>query len=156
MNVFLDTSNDFMKRFPTKVKELINAVKPESITELARIDGLVYGSGVWQSNEIKGHTLKEIITCRDDIIQYLMNKGINRCAYQIMHSISMGKGLTDEMVDLMRSAKIPEWYIDSCNRKMYLLPWSQLMEYALINWRLAYYYHYYPNEYNVIHRKYGE
>lgn len=89
-------------------------------------------------------------------MQYLMNKGIIHYAYRIMRSVSFGKGLTDEMVDLMKSADILEWYIDSCNRKRYLFPWSQLMEYALTNWRLAYYYLHYLEEYNALHEGYEE
>lgn len=156
LEVFLDTSNNFMKRFPKKVKELIDSVELTSITDLARIFGLLYGSGNWPCTEIKEHTLKEIITCRDDVMQYLLNKGIIHYAYRIMRSVSFGKGLTDEMVDLMKSADIPEWYIDSCNRKRYLYPWSQLMEYALTNWRLAYYYLHYPEEYNALQEGYEE
>jgi DNA polymerase-3 subunit alpha (Gram-positive type) len=41
--------------------------------------------------------LAEVITCRDDIMNYLIHVGINNEeAFKIMESVRKGKGLTPE------------------------------------------------------------
>jgi DNA polymerase III polC-type len=63
------------------------------------------------------------------------------------------KGLTQEMTEQMKAAGIPDWYIESCNKIQYVYPWAQCLEYAIINWRLAYYWLHYPEVYRKAYEK---
>ena len=77
-----------------------------------------------------------------------MHKGIRKEeSYKAMRRISAGKGLSQDLILLMESAGIPEWYMDSCNKIQYLYPWSQCVEYTTVKWKLAYYWLHYTDAY---------
>lgn len=158
LEAFRDVDNYYMKRFGELYRQVVQKVEPQSFSDPARIDGLIHGVGTWADNGEQlinnGIGIRDIISSRDDVMQYLMSKGISRSvSYRAMHHVRGGKGLTQEMTEQMKSAGIPDWYIESCNKIQYAYPWGQCVEYTIINWRLAYYWLHYPKIYRKTYEK---
>ena len=141
---------EFGTRF---VREMLSQTKPRTFDELIRISGLSHGTDVWINNGqelIKSGTatLKQIIAARDDIMIYLMSKGLDRkTAFTIMESVRKGRGLRPEWEEEMRSNDVPEWYLDSCNKIKYMFPKAHAVAYVLMAFRIAYYKVHYPKEF---------
>ena len=127
--------------------------KPANFSDLVKISGLSHGTGVWNDNADElissgKATLAECISCRDDIMIYLLNKGIGEeLSFKIMESLRKGKGLKPEMEQAMREAGVPDWYIDSCKKIQYLFPKAHAASYVMMAWRIAWYRVHYPLEY---------
>ena len=139
--------------FGTKfVRRMLNVAKPTSFNDLINISGLSHGTDVWSGNAeelIKqGKTLKEVISCRDDIMVYLMKKGINpSLSFQIMENVRKGKGLKPEEEKHLKENGIEKWYIDSLNKIKYMFPKAHATAYVMMAWRIAWFKIYYPMEY---------
>ena len=63
------------------VRGMLEETKPHTMEELLRISGLSHGTDVWLGNaqEIIASgvaTLSECVCCRDDIMNYLIDKGL--------------------------------------------------------------------------------
>lgn len=132
------------------VRQMLIDTQPNSFSELVRISGLSHGTGVWVGNaqdiiKEKVATLKEIIPTRDDIMVYLINKGVEKkTAFKIMENVRKGKGLKDDEVEIMKVANIPDWYIDSCKRIEYMFPKGHAVAYVMMTVRIGYFKIYYP------------
>ncbi len=155
---FSDMDNSYMQQFGDVYRQAVKVVKPHCFSDLARIEGLMHGAGTWTENgEVlikEGIALADIISCRDDVMQYLMSKGISKAdSYTSMQRVRGGKGLTQELAEQIRATGIPEWYIESCNKIQYVYPWAQCVEYTRVNWMLAYYWVHYPEDYQKIYEK---
>ena len=133
---------EFGTRF---VREMLTITKPRTFDELVRISGLSHGTDVWLGNAaelIKGGlaTLGEVICCRDDIMGFLISKGLDRkTAFTIMESVRRGRGLIDEWEAAMRAASVPGWYIESCKKIKYMFPKAHAVAYVLMAFRIAWY-----------------
>ena len=131
--------------------------KPETVADLIKISGLAHGTNVWQGNVqdlIKNGdcTLKTAICCRDDIMIYLQDKGIDSgIAFNIMEKVRKGKGLTDEYEATMREHDVPEWYIGCCKKIQYMFPKAHAAAYVLASLRIAYFKVHYPREYYAVY-----
>lgn len=127
--------------------------KPETVADLIRISGLAHGTDVWQGNVqdlIKNGdcTLKNAICCRDDIMIYLIEKGLDHgLAFNIMESVRKGKGLKENWEVEMRTHEVPEWYIGCCKKIKYMFPKAHAAAYVTAALRIAYYKIHYPVEY---------
>ena len=124
--------------------------KPTTFDELIRISGLSHGTDVWLGNaqtliEQGIVTLKEAICCRDDIMVYLMQKGVPPDkAFKIMETVRKGKALKDpakweEFKGIMKQYDIPDWYIKSCEKIKYMFPKAHAAEYVTNAFRIAWF-----------------
>src|SRR5690625_4943370 len=97
------------------VRQMLEETKPKTFNELVIISGLSHGEDVWLGNAqelIKEGTcqLVDVIGCRDDIMVYLMQKGLEASlAFTIMESVRKGRGLRDEWVVEVEKNNVPNW-----------------------------------------------
>lgn len=132
------------------VRNMLVDTRPNTFGELVRISGLSHGANVWTNNaqnlvKDKVATLKEIISTRDDIMNYLISKNlIPKHAFTIMERVRKGKGLTDENIEEMKENNVPNWYIDSCQKIEYMFPKAHAAAYVMLSFRIAYYKINYP------------
>ena len=131
---------------------LIDA-KPKYFSDLVRISGLSHGTDVWLGNAkdliLSGQaTIQTAICCRDDIMVYLINKGLEEgLAFSIMESVRKGKGVKPEWEKEMLEHGVPEWYLESCKKIKYMFPKAHAAAYVMMAWRIAYCKVFYPLAY---------
>jgi DNA polymerase-3 subunit alpha (Gram-positive type) len=134
----------------TFVRMMLEDTRPKSFSELVRISGLSHGTDVWAGiakNWIdrKIATLDEVISCRDDIMNYLLSKGAPpKSAFSIMEKVRKGKGIDEEDIELMKELKVPEWFIISCQKIKYLFPKAHAAAYVSMAFRIAWFKVHYP------------
>ncbi len=135
------------------VRQMLDDVKPTTVEELIRISGFSHGTDVWLGNARElivnnVATMKEAIATRDDIMNYLRQKGLtNGDAFTIMERVRRGRGLTKEQTTIMEENNVPGWYIDSCNKIKYMFPRAHAVAYVMMSNRIAYYKVYHPAEF---------
>ena len=135
------------------VRQMLRETNPKSFSDLLIISGLSHGTNVWTNNAqdlvSSGTTdLRGVIGCRDDIMSYLISKGIEgHDAFVIMEAVRKGKKLKEEQALMMKEHGVPDYYIDSCNKIAYLFPKGHACAYVMMALRVGYYKVYYPLEF---------
>ncbi len=132
--------------FGTKfVRDMLVDTRPKTFAELVRISGLSHGTNVWLGNaqdlvKKKIIGLKDVISVRDDILLYLLNKGMpSKEAFSIMEAVRKGKGLKPDMLEAMNKVNVDKWFIDSCKKISYLFPKAHAVAYVTMAFRIAYF-----------------
>ena len=126
------------------VIQMVEDTKPQTLSDLIRISGLSHGTNVWLGNAqelVKSGkaTISTAICTRDDIMIYLINKGVESAlAFTIMESVRKGKGLKPEWEEAMTAQGVPDWYIWSCKKISYMFPKAHAAAYVMMAYRIAY------------------
>ena len=140
------------------VKQMLVDTKPKTFAELVRISGLSHGTDVWLNNAQEYvrqgiATLSEVITVRDDIMNYLIDNGIEKgLAFSIMEFVRKGQPTKnpekwEEYSKIMKEHKVKDWYIESCKKIKYMFPKGHAVAYVMMAVRIAYFKVYYPIEF---------
>ena len=127
------------------VRGMLQDTQPDQFDILVRLSGFSHGTDVWLGNAkdlITSGTAKvsEAIGCRDDIMIFLIEKGLPpKRAFKIMEAVRKGRGLPEGAEDEMRDAGVPEWYIESCKKIAYLFPKAHAVAYVMMAFRIAWF-----------------
>ena len=134
-------------------RQMLDDIKPTTVSALIKMSGFSHGTNVWTGNAqdlIRQGiaTVDEVISARDDIMNYLILKGIdNSSAFKIMETVRKNRELSEDDLKLMKDHGVPDWYIWSCKTLEYLFPRAHASAYVMMSIRMAWFKVYYPPEF---------
>ena len=132
--------------FNTKfTRGMLVDTQPHEFDILLRLSGFSHGTDVWLGNAkdlITSGTAKvsEAIGCRDDIMIFLISKGMPpQRSFKIMEAVRKGRGLPEGAEEEMKEHGVPDWYIGSCKKIAYLFPKAHAVAYVMMAFRIAWF-----------------
>ncbi len=130
-------------------RQMLVDTQPEGFDILVRLSGFSHGTDVWLGNAKELITsgtasVKETVGCRDDIMLYLISKGMEpKMAFKIMEAVRKGKvkkgGFQEGWREKMEELGVPEWYIESLAKIAYLFPKAHAVAYVMMAFRIAWF-----------------
>ena len=131
-------------------RQMLVDTQPQAFDTLIRLSGFSHGTDVWAGNIhdliVNGvATVSETIGCRDDIMLYLISKGMAPAlAFKTMEAVRKGKvkksgEFPGDAEAQMRSLGVPEWYIESARKIAYLFPKAHAVAYVMMAFRIAWF-----------------
>lgn len=135
------------------VRNMLREIKPTRIADLVRIAGFSHGTDVWRNNAQDYindgvATMNEVISTRDDIMNYLILKGLdNKDAFDIMEDVRKNRPLKPNQIQMMKDHGVPDWYVESCEKIQYMFPRAHAAAYVLTSMRMAWYKVHRPREF---------
>lgn len=127
------------------VRGMLEETQPHEFDVLVRISGFSHGTDVWLGNArdiiLSGTAdVSQAIGCRDDIMIYLIEKGMEeKRAFKIMEAVRKGRGLPEGAQEEMQDLGVPGWYIESCQKIKYLFPKAHAVAYVMMAFRIAWF-----------------
>ena len=131
-------------------RQMIDDTHPKCFSDLVRISGFSHGTNVWLDNAQELirqgiSTLHDAISARDDIMNYLMQKGVDPLlSFKTMEAVRKGKGIKPDVVETLKKCGVPDWYIESCQKIKYLFPRAHATAYVMMAYRIAFCKVHYP------------
>jgi len=138
-------------------RQMLCDTRPDNFDTLIRLSGFSHGTGVWAGNakdliDQKTATIAETISSREDIILYLVSKGMDKkYAYFISENLRKNKGLPKSAEEEMMKHNVPKWYIESCKKITYLFPKAHAVAYIMMAFRIAWFKVHKPLEFYSAH-----
>jgi len=131
-------------------RQMLVDTQPNQFDTLVRLSGFSHGTDVWAGNIhdliVNGiATVNETVGCRDDIMLYLISKGMEpSLAFKTMEDVRKGKvkrsgKFPGDAEEQMRSMGVPDWYIESCRKIAYLFPKAHAVAYVMMAFRIAWF-----------------
>ena len=131
-------------------RQMLVDTQPKQFNTLIRLSGFSHGTDVWAGNIhdiiVNGTaTVDETVGCRDDIMLYLIQKGMQpSLAFKFMEAvrkgaIHKGKPWPAGIVEKMQEMGVPDWWIESCRKIQYLFPKAHAVAYVMMAFRIAWF-----------------
>ena len=131
-------------------RQMLVDTQPKQFDTLVRLSGFSHGTDVWAGNIhdliVNGiATVNETVGCRDDIMLYLIAKGMEpSLAFKTMEAVRKGKvkksgQFPGDAEEQMRKLGVPDWYIESCRKIAYLFPKAHAVAYVMMAFRIAWF-----------------
>ena len=131
-------------------RQMLVETQPRQFDTLVRLSGFSHGTDVWAGNIrdliVNGiATVNETVGCRDDIMLYLIAKGMEpSLAFKTMEAVRKGKvkksgQFPGDAEKQMRDLGVPDWYIESCRKIAYLFPKAHAVAYVMMAFRIAWF-----------------
>ena len=131
-------------------RQMLVDTQPKLFDTLVRLSGFSHGTDVWAGNIhdliVSGTaTVDETIGCRDDIMSYLIQKGMQpSLAFKTMEAVRKGKvkksgEFPGDAEQQMKDLGVPDWWIGSARKIAYLFPKAHAVAYVMMAFRIAWF-----------------
>ncbi len=122
--------------------KVLSDIDNPKFSDLIALSGFVNSTGAWKGNAEflydKGIPLGELISCREDVYAYLYDKLDGKCCdnpsglvFEIKEAVRKGKysnnRMPAEIEKLLLECEVPEWYVESMKKILYLFPKTHLI-----------------------------
>lgn len=128
-----------LESYPFKTK-LERILKPKDFEDYVKVESICRGTNIWENNQDKLFkkgiiNIKNIISNRDDVYDYLLNHGIDKeLSIKITNFIRKGKACIDDFQDewedykdILLKNNCEKWFIDVCSKILYLFGRGQII-----------------------------
>ncbi|MDL2214234.1 hypothetical protein LJB76_01580 [Clostridia bacterium OttesenSCG-928-O13] len=142
------------------IQHASHAIGAGSFADLVKVHSLAHSVTGWFQNAEdliqKGIcSPSELIGARDDVMLYLMRKGIRRkrafeTAQQVAHGRVPSRGFDARTTDLFRRHGIPDWWMESCQAIGYSHPKAHSVSHMSMAVRLLWHKLYHPKEFYTV------